>query len=123
MKTVIKVVIGLSVMISIVFLFVLYGLNLMEIEDKYGGFQDLYYEIDKSNNYFIIIENKEVGLIQKLDDEIFVTVDDCMKHLLNYSDKKVEVYRFEVNETKNDFTLKDAVLLKNDINTKLIFKN
>lgn len=123
MKTVIKVVIGLSVMISIVFLFVLYGLNLMEIEDKYGGFQDLYYEIDKSNNYFIIIENKEVGLIQKLDDEIFVTVDDCMKHLLNYSDKKVEVYRFEVNETKIDFTLKDAVLLKNDNNTKLIFKN
>ena len=123
MKTVIKVVIGLSVMISIVFLFVLYGLNLMEIEDKYGGFQDLYYEIDKSDNYFIIIENKEVGLIQKLDDEIFVTVDDCMKHLLNYSDKKVEVYRFEVNETKIDFTLKDAVLLKNDNNTKLIFKN
>lgn len=123
MKTVIKVVIGLSVMISIVFLFVLYGLNLMEIEDKYGGFQDLYYEIAKSDNYFIIIENKEVGLVQKLDDEIFVTVDDCMKHLLNYSDKKIEVYRFEVNETKNDFTLKDAVLLKNDNNTKLIFKN
>jgi len=123
MKTVIKVVIGLSVMISIVFLFVLYGLNLMEIEDKYGGFQDLYYEIDKSDNYFIIIENKEVGLVQKLDDEILVTVDDCMKHLLNYSDKKIEVYRFEVNETKNDFTLKDAVLLKNDKNTKLIFKN
>ena len=123
MKTVIKVVIGLSVMISIVFLFVLYGLNLMEIEDKYGGFQDLYYEIDKSDNYFIIIENKEVGLVQKLDDEIFVTVDDCMKHLLNYSDKKIEVYRFEINETKNDITLKDAVLLKNDNNTKLIFKN
>ena len=123
MKTVIKVVIGLSVMISIVFLFVLYGLNLMKIEDKYGGFQDLYYEIDKSDNYFIIIENKEVGLVQKLDDEILVTVDDCMKHLLNYSDKKIEVYRFEVNETKNDFTLKDAVLLKNDNNTKLIFKN
>ncbi|MFM7896116.1 MAG: hypothetical protein ACKO8L_09360 [Flavobacterium sp.] len=123
MKTVIKVVIGLSVMISIVFLFVLYGLNLMKIEDKYGGFQDLYYKIDKSDDYFIIIENKEVGLVQKLDDEIFVTVDDCMKHLLNYSDKKIEVYRFEVNETKNDFTLKDAVLLKNDNNTKLIFKN
>ncbi len=39
MKTVIKVVIGLSVMISIVFLFVLYDLNLMEIEDKYGGWE------------------------------------------------------------------------------------
>ena len=123
MKTVIKVVIGLSVMISIVFLFVLYGLILMEIEDKYGGFQDLYYVFEKSDKYFIIIENKEVGLVQKLDDEILVTVDDCMKHLLNYSDKKIEVYRFEVNETKNDFTLKDAVLLKNDNNTKLIFKN
>lgn len=123
MKTVIKVVIGLSVLIAIVFLFVLYGLNLMKIEDKYGSFQDLYYEIDKSDNYFIIIENKEVGLLQKLDDEIFVTVNDCMKHLLNYSDKKIEIYRFEINETRNDFTLKEAILLKNDYNTKLIFKN
>ena len=100
MKTVIKVVIGLSVMISIVFLFVLYGLNLMEIEDKYGGFQDLYYEIDKSDNYFIIIENKEVGLVQKLDDEIFVTVDDCMKHLLNYSDKKLKFIGLKLMKQK-----------------------
>jgi hypothetical protein len=123
MKTVIKFVIGLSVLITIVFLFALYGLNLMKIEDQYGGFQDLYYEIDKSDNYFIIIENKEVGLLQKLDDEIFVTVNDCMKHLLNYSDKKIEIYRFEINETRNDFTLKEAILLKNDYNTKLIFKN
>lgn len=123
MKIIFKVIIGVTISISLVFLFILNGLNSMEIEDKYGGFQELYYEIDKSDNYFIIIENKEVGLVQKLDDEIFVTIDDCMKHLLNYSDKKIEVYRFEVNETKNDFTLKDAVILKNDDDTKLIFKN
>ena len=123
MKITFKIIIGVTISISLVFLFILYGLNLMEIDDKYGGFQDLYYEIDKSDNYFIIIENKEVGLVQKLEDEIFVTVDDCMKHLLNYSNNKIEVYRFEINETKNDFTLKDVVLLKNDNNTKLIFKN
>ena len=123
MKTVIKVVIGLSVMISIIFLFILNGLSLIKIEDKYGFFQELYYEIDKSDNYFIIIENKEVGFIQKLDDEIYVTVDDCMKHLLNYSHKKIEVYQFEISETKIDFTLKDAILLKNNNKTELIFKN
>jgi hypothetical protein len=123
MKTVIKVVTGLSILISIVFLFILYGLSLMEVEDKYGVFQELYYEIDKSDNYFIIIENKEVGFIQKLDDEIYVTVDDCMKHLLNYSNKKIEVYQFEISETKTDFTIKDAILLKNNDKTELIFKN
>ena len=95
----------------------------MSIEDKYGVFQELYYEIDKSDNYFIIVDNKEAGLIQKLDDEIFVTIDDCMKHLLDYSSKKIEVYQFEISETKTDFTIKDAILLKNNEKTELIFKN
>ncbi len=123
MKTVIKVIIGLSVVISIVFSFILYGLNLMEVEDKYGDFKELYYKIDKSNDYFVIIDNKEVGFVQKLDDEIFVTVDDCMKHLLNYSNTKIEVYKFEVNKTYSKFSLNDANHLKEEKSTELIYKN
>lgn len=123
MKTVIKVIIGLSVVISIVFSFILYGLNLMEVEDKYGDFKELYYKIDKSNDYFVIIDNKEVGFVQKLDDEIFVTVDDCMKHLLNYSNTKIEVYKFEVNKTYSKFSLNDANRLKEEKSTELIYKN
>lgn len=123
MKTVIKVIIGLTVVISIVFSFILYGLNLMEVEDKYGDFKELYYKIDKSNDYFVIIDNKEVGFVQKLDDEIFVTVDDCMKHLLNYSNTKIEVYKFEVNKTYSKFSLNDANHLKEEKSTELIYKN
>ena len=119
----IKVIIGLSVVISIVFSFILYGLNLMEVEDKYGDFKELYYKIDKSNDYFVIIDNKEVGFVQKLDDEIFVTVDDCMKHLLNYSNTKIEVYKFELNKTYSKFSLNDANRLKEEKSTELIYKN
>ena len=95
----------------------------MEVEDKYEDFKELYYKIDKSNDYFVIIDNKEVGFVQKLDDEIFVTVDDCMKHLLNYSNTKIEVYKFEVNKTYSKFSLNDANRLKEEKNTELIYKN
>ncbi|TDR25740.1 hypothetical protein [Flavobacterium cheniae] len=123
MKLKTKIIIGICLTLFLFFLYICYGLYLMSIEDKYGVFQELYYEIDKSDNYFIIVDNKEAGLIQKLDDEIFVTIDDCMKHLLDYSNKKIEVYQFEISETKTDFTIKDAILLKNNEKTELIFKN
>ena len=123
MKLKTKIIIGISLTLLLSFSYIVYGLYLMSIEDKYGVFQELYYEIDKSDNYFIIVDNKEAGLIQKLDDEIFVTIDDCMKHLLDYSSKKIEVYQFEISETKTDFTIKDAILLKNNEKTELIFKN
>lgn len=123
MKLKTKIIIGISLTLLLSFSYIVYGLYLMSIEDKYGVFQELYYEIDKSDNYFIIVDNKEAGLIQKLDDEIFVTIDDCMKHLLDYSSKKIEVYQFEISETKTDFTIKDAILFKNNDKTELIFKN
>lgn len=123
MKTITKVVLGLSIIIATVFFILFYGLNLMEVEDQYGDFQELYYKIDKSDNYFIIIENREVGFIQKLDNEIYVTVDDCMKHLLTYPNANVEVYRFEVKETYSKFSLNDANRLKKEKSTELIYKN
>jgi len=123
MKIVTKVIIGIAVLVSVAFLFILYGLNLMTIEDKYGDFQELYYTIDKSDNYFVIIDNKEVGFIKKLDKEIYILMDDCMKHLLNYSNKKIEVYEFDLNETYTNFSLNDAIKLKKVKSTELIYKN
>lgn len=123
MKLTLKFILGVCITISILSYLLYYGLNLMAIEDKYGEFQELYYKIDKSDNYFVIIDNKEVGFVQKLDDEIYVTVEDCMKHLLNYLNNNVEVYQFEVNKTYTHFSLKDAMHLKNESKTELIFKN
>jgi len=123
MKIVTKIIIGIAVLVSVAFLFILYGLNLMTIEDKYGDFQELYYKIDKSDNYFVIIDNKEVGFIEKLDKEIYISMDDCMKHLLNYSNKKIEVYEFDLDETYTNFSLNDAIELKKVKSTELIYKN
>ena len=123
MKIVTKIIVGIAVLVSVAFLFILYGLNLMTIEDKYGDFQELYYKIDKSDNYFVIVENKEVGFIKKLDKEIYISMDDCMKHLLNYSNKRIEVYEFDLNETYSNFSLNDAIELKKVKSTELIYKN
>ena len=95
----------------------------MSIEDKYGDFQELYSEINKSDNYFVIIDYKQVGFIKKLEGEIYIAIDDNLKHLLNYSNNNIEVYKFEVNETYSSFSLKDAVQLKNEKSTELIYKN
>jgi hypothetical protein len=123
MKIVTKIIIGVAVIVSVAFLFILYGLNLMAIEDKYGDFQELYYKIDKSDNYFVIIDNKDVGFIEKFDKEIYITFDDCMKHILNYSNNKIEVYEFDLNETYSNFSLNDAVELKKVKSTELVYKN
>ena len=95
----------------------------MEVEDKYGDFQDLYYKIDKSEDYFVIIDNKEVGFVQKLDDEIFLRLMIVWKHLLNYSNTNIEVYKFGVNKKRiQKFFLKEANHLKEEKNTELILK-
>lgn len=95
----------------------------MSIEDKYGDFQELYSEINKSDDYFVIIDYKQVGFIKKLEGEIYILIDGNLKNILNYSNNNIEVYQFEVNETYSNFSLKDAVHLKKEKTTELIYKN
>ena len=123
MKLKTKIIIGISLTLFLFFSYIGYGLYLMSIEDKYGDFQELYSEINKSDNYFVIIDYKQVGFIKKLEGEIYIAIDDNLKHLLNYSNNNIEVYKFEVNETYSSFSLKDAVQLKNEKSTELIYKN
>ena len=123
MKLKTKIIIGISLTLFLFFSYIGYGLYLMSIEDKYGDFQELYSEINKSDNYFVIIDYKQVGFIKKLEGEIYIAIDDNLKHLLNYSNNNIEVYKFEVNETYSSFSLKDAVQLKKEKSTELIYKN
>jgi hypothetical protein len=118
-----KIIIGIILAVVLFFSFMIYGLYLMSVEDKYGDFQELYYEVNKSDNYFVIINNKDVGFIEKLEGELYISTDNNLKHLLNYSNSKIEVYEFEVNNTFTNFKLLDAQELKNKANTKLIYKN
>ncbi len=123
MKLKTKIIIGISLTLFLFFSYIGYGLYLMSIEDKYGDFQELYSEINKSDDYFVIIDYKQVGFIKKLEGEIYIAIDDNLKHLLNYSNNNIEVYKFEVNETYSSFSLKDAVQLKKEKSTELIYKN
>lgn len=123
MKLSSKILLGISLSVFIIISFLVYGLYLMQIEDKYGDFQDAYFEINKSDNYFVIIDNKEVGFIEKLEGEIYISVENNLKHLLNYQNNDIEIYKFEVNETFLNFSIKEANQLKKVSSTKLIFKN
>lgn len=123
MKLSSKILLGISLSVFIIISFLGYGLYLMQIEDKYGDFQDAYFEINKSDNYFVIIDNKEVGFIEKLEGEIYISVENNLKHLLNYQNNDIEIYKFEVNETFLNFSIKEANQLKKVSSTKLIFKN
>ena len=123
MKLKTKIIIGISLTLFLFFSYIGFGLYLMSIEDKYGDFQELYSEINKSDDYFVIIDYKQVGFIKKLEGEIYIAIDDNLKHLLNYSNNNIEVYKFEVNETYSSFSLKDAVQLKKEKSTELIYKN
>ena len=123
MKLKTKIIIRICLTLLLFFSYIGYGLYLMSIEDKYGDFQELYSEINKSDNYFVIIDYKQVGFIKKLEGEIYIAIDDNLKHLLNYSNNNIEVYKFEVNETYSSFSLKDAVQLKKEKSTELIYKN
>ena len=123
MKLKTKIIIGICLTLFLFFSYIGYWLYLMSIEDKYGDFQELYSEINKSDDYFVIIDYKQVGFIKKLEGEIYIAIDDNLKHLLNYSNNNIEVYKFEVNETYSSFSLKDAVQLKKEKSTELIYKN
>lgn len=93
----------------------------MEIEDKYGDFQDLYYEGSDGN--LVIIDEKECGFLKRYDRDIFVERGDCLKNILTFSNKNVEVYEVKINETYINFTIEEAKEIKNQSSTKLIYKN
>ena len=98
-----------------------YGLYLMSIEDRYGDFQEVYY--NAADRDIIIINDKDVGFIKKLDGEVYVEQDECLKHLLNYMNEKIEVYHVEVMETYINISYEDALRLKAKPNSRLIYKN
>ena len=79
MKLKTKIIIGISLTLFLFFSYIGYGLYLMSIEDKYGDFQELYSEINKSDNYFVIIDYKQVGFIKKLEGEIYISIDGNLK--------------------------------------------
>ncbi|RRJ89037.1 hypothetical protein [Flavobacterium macacae] len=115
------ILISIIVFVIGIFSFLYFCFISMEIEDKYGEFENLYYEV--SDGDLIIIDQVECGFIKRYDRDIFVEQEDCLKNILTFSKNKVEVYDVKINQTYIKFDLKEATTLKNQSSTKLIYKN
>jgi hypothetical protein len=102
-------------------LFVIWGLFLMDIEDRYGPFGELYYNVEDGD--IILINSSDAGVLKKLGREIYVDQDGCLKHLISYYDQQVEVYHVDVKETSTYSNYEEAVRLVRDEDSQLIFKN
>ena len=121
MKKVYIVFISVIIFVLGIFAFLYFGLISMEIEDRYGDFQDLYYEASDGN--LVIIDGSECGFIKRYDRDIFIEQGDCLKNILTFSKKKIEVYQVDINETYISFGFEEANKIKNQNSTKLIYKN
>lgn len=115
------ILISIIVFVIGIFTFLYFCFISMEIEDKYGEFENLYYEV--SDGDLIIIDQAQCGFIKKYDRDIFVEHQDCLKNILTFSKNKVEVYDVKINQTYINFDLKEATNLKNQSSTKLVYKN
>ena len=121
MKKIYIILICVALFLFGIFTFLYFAFIAMEIEDKYGDFQDLYYQGFDGN--LVIIDGKEFGFLKIYNRDIFVEQGDCLKNVLSFSNKKVEVYEVEITETYVNFSLEEAKELKNYSSTKLVYKN
>lgn len=116
-------VIVIAVLAGVVFFASLigYGLYLMSIEDRYMGMEDVYY--NANNGDMVIIDGNVAGPIKIYGTDVYIESEECMKHILNFHDRKIEVYRVEVTETATGNSSPDAAKIKTSPSSKLIFKN
>lgn len=121
MKKIYIVLIIVAVFILGIFTFLYFAFIAMEIEDKYGDFQDLYYQGSDGN--LVIIDKNEYGFIKKYDRDIFIEQGDCLKNILTFSKNNIEVYEVDINETYVNFSFEEAKKIKNQSSTKLVYKN
>lgn len=118
----IKRIIALTVIAFLILVgFVYWGLLAMDIEDRYGDLTELYNIAEDQN--LVIINGKEFGFIKRYGREIFVDNQNCMKNILQFSNMKIELYDVEIKETLSDNDFHKIEELKNQQNTKLLFKN
>lgn len=121
MKKFYIILIAVAIFITGIFAFLYFALISMEIEDRYGDFQDLYYQ--GSDGDLVIIDGDEFGFLKRYDRDVFIEQGNCLKNILTFSNKNVEVYEVKINETYISFNIEEAKKLKNQSSTKLVYKN
>ena len=111
-----RILISVSIFIIGSFTFVFYGLYLMDIEDRYGDLQQLYFD-SKSGDIIVNNMNGKIGLIEFHRRRIFVNtgketldVDEWLdpqnKYIFNTDIYRTKYARDYLNLKRNEFDRK-----------------
>ena len=111
-----RILISVSIFIIGCFTFVFYGLYLMDIEDRYGDLQQLYFD-SKSGDIIVNNMNGKIGLIEFHRRRIFVNtgketldVDEWLdpqnKYIFNTDIYRPKYARDYLNLKRNEFDRK-----------------
>ena len=111
-----RILISVSIFIIGCFTFVFYGLYLMDIEDRYGDLQQLYFD-SKSGDIIVNNMNGKIGLIEFHRRRIFVNtgketldVDEWLdpqnKYIFNTDIYRPKYARDYLNLNRNEFDRK-----------------
>jgi hypothetical protein len=97
--------------------FVVYGLYLIDIEDRYGDLQNLYFE-SKTGDVVINRLNGEVGILQIEKRRMFIEINNKKLHIDEWLDPKNK-YIFDVEIYRIDKSRENLKLTQLEINEKI----
>lgn len=115
-KFIIRIIISVSTIIIGGFAFILYSFYLMDIEDRYGDLQQLYFD-SKSGDIIINNMNGNIGLIEFNKRRVFVNtgkktlhidewLDPQNKHIINTDIYRPKFGREYLNLKRNEIEKK-----------------
>ncbi|RZK10041.1 MAG: hypothetical protein EOO46_11970 [Flavobacterium sp.] len=101
MKSRLKTILICSSIIVLGFVcFIIYGLHLMEIEDRYGDLQEIYFE-GKTGDLIVNNENGNIGKLELENTEILVEDNSRKFKLIEWLNSNQKVIILEIYRTKN----------------------
>ena len=80
-----QILIGLAVLTAAVFSFIIYGLYLMTIEDRYGDLQQIYFD-SESGDVIINNLNGQTGILEFEGRQVFVNTGKDVQHVDEWLD-------------------------------------
>ena len=116
-----RILLSISIIIIGGFTFILYGLYLMDIEDRYGDLQQLYFD-SKSGDIIINNMNGNIGLIEFNKRRIFVNTGKETLHVDEWLDPQNK-YIFNTDIYRPKHAREYLNLKRNEFDKKLKLEN
>lgn len=120
-KFIIRIIISVSTIIIGGFAFILYSFYLMDIEDRYGDLQQLYFD-SKSGDIIINNMNGNIGLIEFNKRRVFVNTGKKTLHIDEWLDPQNK-YIINTDIYRPKFGREYLNLKRNEIEKKLKSEN